>query len=249
MSFLVDLHVHTAASDDGLSTLGQQAAAARKAGLHAIAVTDHNQCTPLPGPELYGVRLIPGCEVSTQSGHITGVFLDSPLDLEKLRAQGLPTAAAAVEEIHRQGGIAVLAHPFQSPRAQGGRLDFPIDAIECANARACFKVSDANTKAAALAQSRGLPAVGGSDGHSRQEVGNAYTEIDCTSLELEELKSAILRGRCHPVLVRDTPPFRKGLSQWRKAWRSKSLKKKALALPYLLYCALLSLRPGKGRGR
>ncbi len=249
MIFRVDLHVHTDASDDGLSTLEQQAAAAQKAGLHAMAVTDHNQCTPLPGPELHGVLLIPGCEVSTQAGHITGVFLDSPLDLEKLRAQGLPTAAAAVEEIHRHGGIAVLAHPFQSPQARESQFDFPIDAIEGANARAGFKVADANERAAALAKTRGLPAVGGSDGHSRHETGNAYTEVECENLELGELKSALLKGRCRPVLVRDTPRFRKGLSQLGKARRSKSIKKKAVALPYLLYCALLSLGPGKRRGR
>ena len=48
MNYLLDLHVHTSASLDGLSSLNGQAAAAKTAGLDAIAVTDHNLCTPLP---------------------------------------------------------------------------------------------------------------------------------------------------------------------------------------------------------
>lgn len=238
MIFHADLHTHTNASGDGLSTLGQQAAAAKKAGLHALAVTDHNLCTPLPGPTLHGVLLIPGCEVSTQAGHILGLFLESPLDLDKLQAQGLPTANAAVNEIHRHGGIAVLAHPFQPPQATAEKYNFPIDAVEAANARASFKVTDANRKASAFAKDRGLPAIGGSDGHSRQEVGNAYTEIDCESLSLPGLKAALLQGACRPVLIRDTPRFRKGLSQLGKARRSGSIKKVAVAFVYLLYCLL-----------
>ena len=115
MTFRLDLHVHTDASPDGRSSLADQAAAAKAAGLDAIAVTDHNLCTPVP-PELEGVLLIPGCEVSTTDGHIVGLFLDAPLDLEGLCSGGLPTGAAAVEEIRRRGGLAVLAHPYQSTR-------------------------------------------------------------------------------------------------------------------------------------
>ena len=100
MTFNVDLHVHTDASLDGLHSLAQQASMARAVAMDAIAVTDHNLCTPVP-QFLNGVLLIPGCEVSTTQGHITGLFLKSPLDLEALRANGLPTGAEAVEEIGR----------------------------------------------------------------------------------------------------------------------------------------------------
>ena len=67
--YRVDLHLHTAASPDGRSSLEGIAKAAKAAGLDAIAVTDHDLCTPVP-EVLEGVVLIPGCEVSTAAGHI-----------------------------------------------------------------------------------------------------------------------------------------------------------------------------------
>ena len=92
--FKADLHVHTSASPDGRSALPALAAAARARGLHALAVTDHNLCTPAPAA-LDGVLLIPGCEVSTQAGHITALFLERPLDLDM--SGPLPPPEAAVE--------------------------------------------------------------------------------------------------------------------------------------------------------
>ena len=44
--YRVDLHLHTAASPDGRSSLEGIAKAAKAAGLDAIAVTDHDLCTP-----------------------------------------------------------------------------------------------------------------------------------------------------------------------------------------------------------
>lgn len=78
-----DLHVHTTASPDGRSALPELAAAARRAGLDALAVCDHDLCTPVP-ERLEGVLLIHACEVSTRAGHITGLFLDRPLDFQAL---------------------------------------------------------------------------------------------------------------------------------------------------------------------
>lgn len=234
--YRVDLHVHTAASPDGRSSLEDIARAARAAGLDAVAVTDHDLCTPVPG-ELEGVVLIPGCEVSTAAGHITGVFLERPLrDLGRL-----PAPEAAVRAIREAGGLAVLAHPYQRPGAAPEGVTFPLDAIEAVNARACFKVPEANGKAAALAQERGLPAAGGSDAHDAVEVGNAYTELEAEALSVPALREALAAGRCRGVLRRNTSRFRKGLSQWTKARRSGSLPRLGKAVLYLGYCAALDI--------
>ena len=237
----IDLHVHTAASPDGLSSLEELTAAARAAGLDAVAITDHNLCTAVPR-RLNGVLLIPGCEVSTRQGHITGLFLDGPLDLEGLRKNGLPQGGAAIEEIHRRGGVAVLAHPYQSPNAIPEDFDFRPDCVEGANARAALKVKDANERAAALAGRWGLPAVGGSDAHSRYEVGNAYTQAEAAALTPEALKAAVLTGNCAPVLVKNTPHLRKGLSQLARRRRRGGLKNLAVGAAYVIYCAVLDIR-------
>lgn len=236
MTFRIDLHVHTDASLDGLSSLAELAAAAKAAGLDAIAVADHNLCTPVP-EALDGVLLIPACEVSTQAGHILGLFLDEPLDLDALRRDGLPSGAEAVAEIRRRGGIAVLAHPYEKPGAAPENFDFRPDGVETVNARACFKVKDANQKAAALGSAWGLPATGGSDAHSGHEVGNAYTEVECGALTLPALKAAVAAGHCRAVLVQGTPHLRKGLSQFAKRKRQGGVKNLAVGAAYVAWCA------------
>ncbi len=240
MTFHIDLHAHTAASLDGLSSLEELTTAAKAAGLDGIAITDHNLCTPVPR-ELNGVLLIPGCEVSTRQGHITGLFLDGPLDLEALRKNGLPDGADAIAEIHRRGGVAVLAHPYQKPGADPSAFDFRPDCVEGANARAALKVRDANKKAAALAQSWGLPAVGGSDAHSRHEAGNAYTRVEAADLTLPALREAVLTGNCAPVLVKNTPHLRKGLSQFAQRRRLGGLKNLTVGAAYVAWCAGLDI--------
>lgn len=237
--YRADLHVHTSASPDGRSSLEEMARSARGAGLDALAVTDHNLCTPLPD-RLEGVLLIPGCEVSTRVGHITGLFLERPLPVWG----EIPGPEEAVAAIRACGGLAVLAHPYQRPGAAPERLAFPLDGLEAANARACFKVPDANQKAAALARTRGLAAVGGSDAHDRAEVGSAWTALEAEALTLSALRDALASGRSRAVLARNTPRLRKGLSQWTKARRLGGAKRLGTAALYLCGCAALDvLRP------
>ena len=240
MTFNADLHLHTDASSDALSDLAEQAAAAKTAGLDAMAVTDHNLCTPVPR-ELCGVLLIPGCEVSTTQGHVLGLLMEEPRKLETLRQSGLPTGATAVAEIRRRGGIAVLAHPYEKPGTDPAAFDFRPDAVETVNARATFKVKDANERAAVLAKAWDLPAVGGSDAHAHQEVGNAYTRVEAEKLTLEALKRAILAGACEPALRRETSHLRKGLSQFARRKRQGGAKNLAIGAAYVAYCAGLDL--------
>lgn len=229
--FRADLHVHTDASPDGRSPLAAIARAARRAGLDAVAVTDHDLCTPVP-ETLEGVLLIPGCEVSTAAGHVTGLFLERPLDLAALGRLPPPEEAAAA--IRAAGGLAVLAHPYHRPGAAPERFTFPLDGIEAVNARACFKVPDANRRAAALAGQRGLPQAGGSDAHDAAEVGNAFTELEAEALTLPALRAALAAGRSRAVKRRDTPRLRKGLSQWTKALRAGGVRRVAVAAAYVV---------------
>ncbi len=78
----IDLHVHTSASD-GTTAPGDIAAAAARAGLSAIAITDHDTVdgyleavSSVSGSE---VEIIPGIEISTRfnaSVHILGYYID-----------------------------------------------------------------------------------------------------------------------------------------------------------------------------
>ncbi len=236
--FLADLHVHTSSSPDGRSSLKELVSAAKAAGLHAMAITDHNLCSEITeSPE--GLLLIPGCEISTKAGHITGLFLERPIDLEALGKLPSPESAAAA--IHLAGGLAVWAHPYQKAGAAPESLSFPIDAIETANARADLKVKDANKRAEFLANQRGLPSVGGSDAHDRAEVGNAYTQLTADELTVDKLREALASGQSRGILQKNTSHLRKGLSQWTKARRKGGVKNLLRGAAYMGYCAMLDV--------
>lgn len=234
MSIKADLHTHTAASFDGRQTLRELTAAAKKAGLDAVAVTEHIQFQPLP-EHMNGILLIPGCEFYTDAGHVTGLFLTQPPTIKTRQ-----TAREAIDEIHRCGGIAVLAHPYQNTKER--ILPPGFDAIETANARADYKQKGANARAVALAEQASLPTIGGSDAHSPREVGNAYTEFSCAECTLTALKEAILRKDCKAVLRKNTPHRMIGLSQLTRRRKMGGLKNLCIGLLFLIKCTLKDIK-------
>jgi hypothetical protein len=122
-------HVHSTASD-GTGTLDEIAAAASRAGLRFVIVTDHGDGTGPPRPPQYrsGVLTIEGVEINTTGGHL--VALGAGRSAYPLA--GTPTAV--LEDVHRLGGFGVAAHPA-SPRASLRWTDWraPIDALEWMN--------------------------------------------------------------------------------------------------------------------
>ena len=124
-------HVHTSRSD-GTGTVDEVAAAAARARLHFVILTDHGDGTrpPLPPEYRHGVLVIDAVEISSSGGHVVALGLQAPA----------PYALAGltrdvVEDVHRLGGLAVIAHP-ESPRRElrwraGG---VPYDGFEWLNA-------------------------------------------------------------------------------------------------------------------
>lgn len=236
----VDLHVHTTASD-GIATLEELIFQAKAIGLDAIAVSDHNRCTPLPETDFC---LIPATEISTPEGHVLGLFVRQ-IDFAALQREGLPSARAAIAEIHRQGGIAVLAHPFEVPGATDEAitgLDF--DLVEGANSRAPVKVKNANELALAFAEREGKPVTGGSDTHSLQELGGSYTLVDCETTA--ELEAAIRAGRTRGVFVRQCSWYRKGHTRLIRSLRRRDVKGSIKAMIYFGYAILRNLAEKAG---
>lgn len=133
MDRLADLHTHTTASD-GCLTPAQVVEAAAKAGLAAVAITDHDTIDgideALEAGERYKIEVIPGIEISTiyqdkVEVHMLGYFIDhknpgliAKLDIlknarwerarqmvEKLNAVGVPISFDRVMEIARGGAV------------------------------------------------------------------------------------------------------------------------------------------------
>ena len=100
------LHIHTRQSDGG-GTPEQVAAAAAKAGLQFVILTDHGDGTRTPAAPAYhsGVLVVDAVEISAEDGHVIALGLPKtpyPLSGE---------ARDIVEDIARLGGMSVAAHP------------------------------------------------------------------------------------------------------------------------------------------
>jgi predicted metal-dependent phosphoesterase TrpH len=136
--------------------------------------------------------------------------------------------AEVLEAVHRQGGLAIAAHPLSwLTRSLGKRAleriaatkleGVFLDGLETANQSPGARVG--LKKAATLNRERyHLAEVGGSDAHFLKAIGSAYTEYPGRSLE--ELQRSILERTCrgisgrHPTMLEIGP-----LQILRQTWR------------------------------
>lgn len=122
-------HVHTRRSD-GTGTVAEVAAAARRAGLQFVIVTDHGDGTRGSDVPVYrdGVLCIDAVEISTNGGHVVALGLPQtpyPFGGE---------VGDVLEDIRRMGGMSIAAHP-DSPRAElrWGDWSAAFDGVEWLN--------------------------------------------------------------------------------------------------------------------
>jgi hypothetical protein len=99
------VHVHTTVSDGG-GTPEEVVAAARRAGLGFVVLTDHNtlDAKRVEGSQ-GGLLVLVGTEISTTAGHVLGLGIPDP----GFRFSG--DARDALEDIRDLGGVAFAAHP------------------------------------------------------------------------------------------------------------------------------------------
>ena len=132
------IHVHTRRSD-GTGTVEDVAAAARRAGLQFVIMTDHGDGTRGSDTPVYrsGVLCIDAVEVSTNGGHVVALGLPQtpfPLGGE---------VGDVLEDVRRMGGMSIAAHP-DSTRAQLGWADWTaaFDGIEWLNGDSQWRDED-----------------------------------------------------------------------------------------------------------
>jgi len=191
----IDLHLHTTGSVDGVHSPKTMVLAAKRVGLDGLAITDHNSVSGWKeavkaGKEL-DVLVIKGEEVSVYkdgqpAAHILGLFLS-----EAIESKTMPEVA---EEIHGQGGLAVAAHPLDRYRGRYQDLEkylIYFDAIEVMNSHTPF--FEDNGIAREFARKMKKPVTGGSDAHTKYEVGFSFTQAKANSLE--EFRKAVIKGK------------------------------------------------------
>lgn len=125
------VHVHSRQSD-GTGTTDQIAAAAARAGLTFVILTDHGDARREPEPPSYrgGVLCIDAVEVTTLDGHVVvlGLWGPAPYPLGG-------EARDVVDDVARLGGMSIAAHPASAkPSLAWKAWDTPVDGLEWLNA-------------------------------------------------------------------------------------------------------------------
>jgi hypothetical protein len=231
----VDLHMHTDHSHDCATPVEVLLATARERGLGAIAVTDHNEISgALAARERAreletGVKVIVGEEVKTaDQGEVIGLFI------EELIPRGM-SMEETVTEIHRQGGLVYVPHPFDRMHSVPDyehllKVLADVDAIEVFNPRVA--IGAFNEEAARFAAKYQIVAGAGSDSHVAQGLGSVRIrmhEFDGPSEFLQSLRDAEILTRPTSLLyvqalkflqTRATPPSARRASRARRVKRA-----------------------------
>jgi putative hemolysin/predicted metal-dependent phosphoesterase TrpH len=186
-----NLHMHTTCSD-GTNSYEEKVQKALSLKFSFIAITDHFYggsalCEDVIRQCRNERRLlcIPGMEVTGRT-HLLAIGIQNSID------ERLPVKKQ-VEEIHRQGGIAIAAHPFRSTAlyAESELFEAGLDAIEC-------KDIPADNEAAFFDKIRehAIHCVSNSDAHDVVVMAASWIMCDGVIRSFDDLKAAMKEKRC-----------------------------------------------------
>lgn len=183
-----ELHVHSSHSDgrDSVRKILEEAVAKK---IDVISITDHDtlqgslEAEEIVEEEHFPVVVIRGVEISTSSGHLLAYGIKRDVEPK----MSMRKSCMAVKN---QGGICVLAHPFDFLRHGSIRTrDFKlVDAVEVFNAKSPF-----NFLARMYAQKYSKPGIAGSDAHTASAIGLGMTLMK--NANLKSILEASYNGR------------------------------------------------------
>jgi predicted metal-dependent phosphoesterase TrpH len=175
----VDLHMHTSHSYDCATDPEALLDHCIAEGFGAIAITDHNEISGAFEAQRIArekdkpIVVIAGEEVMSSQGEVIGLFLEEKIE------RGM-TMSETIDEIHRQGGLVLMPHPFDRLHtipdgATLHRLLDRIDIFEVYNSRLMFE--SFNDDAVRFATKYNLVQSAGSDAHVLPGIGTAINRI------------------------------------------------------------------------
>ena len=188
-----DFHVHSSMWSDGALTPWGIVGQARRDGLDAIAFTGHNQIWDGKMATWFsavtgGPTVIPGQEILSRGHHIIAVGTHTVIE-------GGHSAATLIAQVHRQGGIAIAAHPFKDMWAgfddaamqtlDGGEICHPI----------VYWPEQAQGELEQFAARGRFAAIGSSDFHGIGRVGLCRTYVFARDTSAEAILEAVRARR------------------------------------------------------
>ncbi|MER3419572.1 MAG: hypothetical protein C4290_03180 [Chloroflexota bacterium] len=211
LGVLIDLHTHSRpCSGDSVLTAQELVERAAGAGLHAVALTEHDaihaETEVRALSERYGLAVLRGMEVTTEIGHVLVFGLtDYAPSLRSIEA--LRRAADAA------GAVIFLAHPYRGWHrpVPWERLPELVHGVEALNGQ---EHMTRNQQARALAERFALPGIGGSDTHFLSGLAVCATRLPRLPRDELDLAAILRAGRHEAVQLRvpawsrrELPPF------------------------------------------
>lgn len=198
----LDLHTHTCCSFDCNTSIADFIKAAEATGLDAVAVTDHDTMAAIKEAEKMAsrIKIIPGMEITTSKGvHLIGLFLNNEIVSKNI--------LEVIDEIHMQGGLAMLPHPFRPGSGliyardkyrlysaeEAREIISNIDLVETVNLNCTTdELVESDNFFASFSH---IPRVAGSDAHSPENIGKALVELEnIDNTSSEDIKQALLHS-------------------------------------------------------
>jgi glycosyltransferase involved in cell wall biosynthesis/histidinol phosphatase-like PHP family hydrolase len=219
-----DLHMHTDHSPDCATPVDVLLDTAKRRGLGAIAVTDHNEISGAHAARerADGIKVIVSEEVKTaHEGEVIGLFIEEKIP------RGM-SMKETIDAIHSQGGLAYVPHPFDRLHTVPGyehllKIVAEIDAIEVFNARVA--VPAFNEEAARFAAKYRIVAGAGSDSHVPQGLGSVkirMRDFDGPEEFLESLRDADILSKRKSLIYLQSLKFLQTKARPRTARRAQA---------------------------
>lgn len=214
MPFRCLFHVHTRCSFDSLLSPAKILAKAREIRTDVLIVTDHNTIqgslnTRALAPDGSPMVVI-AAEYRSEKGDIVGMFLK-----EEIRSHD---SAEIMQQIHAQGGLAVLPHPYKGHTLDDALLS-GVDIIETHNARCS---PDDNGRAVQLARAWNRLGIAGADAHCLAELSAAVNEFSADLPASEtDLRDRLLHAP-RQFFTKPSPALCRPYSQMVKAVKTRN---------------------------
>jgi hypothetical protein len=225
-----DFHIHSSTWSDSAVTPWGIILQAQRDGVDAIAFTGHNQIWDGKAARRFsalvgGPTVIPGQEILSLGHHVIAVGTQTVI-------QGGRSAASLIAEVHRQGGIAIAAHPLSDSWAgfddeamktlDGGEICHPM----------VYGLDRAQRELEQFAARGRFAAIGSSDFHGIGRIGLCRTYV----FARDDSADAILEA----VRARRTVVYGRG----GKAYGDPALARLAADHPHLRERATVDPPPG-----
>jgi predicted metal-dependent phosphoesterase TrpH len=209
---IIDLHVHTAYSDDFEVGLDESIDKLRQRGISGLLLTE---CDMVPDlDEIQSVakendfRIFVGVEVEAMQGRFIGIPADPTQERFQqcawLPEDGLPELEDVITFFHELDGLVIAVHPYlDDGEAFLGDAVFETKGLDALEILCGVRGHFPNDRALEAAASLNLPAIGGSDsGPKGERLGHFATVFADEVRTQQELIDAIRVGDAWPVEVR-----------------------------------------------